>query len=59
MFAPLGKEEVDISKLASEITEEQERTNPNVVKAVCAIEVGTWNIGECTVAIVDHRTVGR
>lgn len=40
VFAPLGKESVDISTLASIITKDEERTNPNVVKAVAAIEEG-------------------
>ncbi|MDV7341190.1 3-deoxy-manno-octulosonate cytidylyltransferase [Terasakiella sp. A23] len=44
VFAPLGKDVVDISTLAAEITEESERTNPNVVKAVCAFEEGA-NVG--------------
>jgi len=44
VFAPLGKEVVDISTLAAEITEPSERTNPNVVKAVCAFEEGA-NVG--------------
>lgn len=40
VFAPLGKEQVDISTLICEITEESERTNPNVVKAVVGLEAG-------------------
>jgi 3-deoxy-manno-octulosonate cytidylyltransferase (CMP-KDO synthetase) len=40
VFAPLGKDVVDISTLASEITEPSERNNPNVVKAVVAFEPG-------------------
>jgi 3-deoxy-manno-octulosonate cytidylyltransferase (CMP-KDO synthetase) len=44
VFAPLGKEVVDISTLAAEITLEEERINPNVVKVVCAIEPGA-NVG--------------
>ncbi len=44
VFAPLGKEVVDISTLAVEITEESERTNPNVVKAVVGFEPGA-NVG--------------
>lgn len=44
VFAPLGKEVVDISTLAAVITEPSERNNPNVVKAVCAIEEGA-NVG--------------
>ena len=34
VLRPLGNRDVDIVTLASEITEEGERTNPNVVKAV-------------------------
>ena len=40
VFAPLGKDVVDISTLAAEITEPAERNNPNVVKAVVAFEPG-------------------
>lgn len=40
VFAPLAKDVVDISTLASEITLEEEKTNPNVVKAVCAFDKG-------------------
>ncbi|GGF68507.1 3-deoxy-manno-octulosonate cytidylyltransferase [Terasakiella brassicae] len=44
VFAPLGKEVVDISTLAVEISEESEKTNPNVVKAVVGFEDGA-NVG--------------
>lgn len=44
VFAPLGKAEVDIATLAAVITEPSERANPNVVKAICAIEEGA-NVG--------------
>ncbi|SCA56439.1 3-deoxy-manno-octulosonate cytidylyltransferase [Candidatus Terasakiella magnetica] len=44
VFAPLGKEVVDISTLAVEISEESERTNPNVVKAIVGFEEGA-NVG--------------
>lgn len=37
---PLGTDEVDIATLAVEITEERERTDPNVVKAVIALGPG-------------------
>ena len=40
VFAPLGKEQVDIATLICEITEESEKTNPNVVKAVVGLEPG-------------------
>jgi len=44
VFAPLGKDVVDISTLAVEITDEAEKTNPNVVKAVVGFEGGA-NVG--------------
>lgn len=44
VFAPLGKEIVDISTLAVEISEESEKINPNVVKAVVGFEDGA-NVG--------------
>jgi len=40
VFAPLGNAEVDIATLACEITEEDERTNPNVVKVVTGLAAG-------------------
>lgn len=40
VFAPLAKDVVDISTLVAEISDAEERTNPNVVKAVCAFEPG-------------------
>lgn len=44
VFAPLGKDTVDIATLACEITLEEERTNPNVVKVVSGLEDGA-NVG--------------
>ena len=44
-LAPLGDEAVDIATLAVEITDEAERTDPNVVKAIAGFQPG--------------RTVGR
>jgi 3-deoxy-manno-octulosonate cytidylyltransferase (CMP-KDO synthetase) len=40
VFAPLENPEVDLSTLVTEITVEDERTNPNVVKAVVALAAG-------------------
>ncbi|MCW8862622.1 MAG: 3-deoxy-manno-octulosonate cytidylyltransferase [Rhodospirillales bacterium] len=40
VFAPLGKDAVDIATLAVAITDEGERTNPNVVKAAISLEHG-------------------
>ncbi|PWC50747.1 3-deoxy-manno-octulosonate cytidylyltransferase [Azospirillum sp. TSA6c] len=39
-FAPLADPEVDIATLVAEITREEERTNPNVVKAVLELPAG-------------------
>lgn len=41
---PLAVEAVDIATLVAEITEDEERTNPNVIKAAVAFEAGN-NIG--------------
>ncbi len=40
VFKPLKTKGVDISTLVTEITEEEERTNPNVVKAVVSMAAG-------------------
>ena len=40
VFAPLADPNVDIATLAAAITREEERTNPNVVKAVAAFGAG-------------------
>lgn len=40
LLAPLADPEVDITTLVAEITDPQERTNPNVVKCVAALEDG-------------------
>lgn len=40
VFAPLERPEVDISTLVVEITDDAERHNPNVVKAVVSLEEG-------------------
>ncbi|KIL97498.1 3-deoxy-manno-octulosonate cytidylyltransferase [Paramagnetospirillum magnetotacticum MS-1] len=40
VFAPLAEPGVDVSTLVTEITVEEERTNPNVVKAVVGFESG-------------------
>jgi 3-deoxy-manno-octulosonate cytidylyltransferase (CMP-KDO synthetase) len=40
VFEPLDRADVDISTLVAEITVEEERTNPNVVKAVCGFADG-------------------
>jgi 3-deoxy-manno-octulosonate cytidylyltransferase (CMP-KDO synthetase) len=40
VLAPLADEAVDIATLVAEITRDEERDNPNVVKAVAAIEAG-------------------
>ncbi len=42
---PLGNSAVDIATLAVEITREEERTNPNVVKAVAAFAPGGLEAG--------------
>ena len=39
-LAPLGEAAVDIATLAAEITRDEERTNPNVVKAVAGFAPG-------------------
>jgi 3-deoxy-manno-octulosonate cytidylyltransferase (CMP-KDO synthetase) len=44
VFAPLGKQVVDLSTLAVEISDEAEKTNPNVVKVVVGFEEGA-NVG--------------
>jgi 3-deoxy-manno-octulosonate cytidylyltransferase (CMP-KDO synthetase) len=41
VFEPLGQPGVDISTLVAEIAIEEERTNPNVVKAVCGFTPGS------------------
>ena len=38
VFDPLSNPKVDIVSLVAEITDEEERTNPNVVKAVCGFK---------------------
>ncbi|MGB0748631.1 MAG: 3-deoxy-manno-octulosonate cytidylyltransferase [Magnetospiraceae bacterium] len=43
-FAPLGKKKVDIATLVAEITDPEEVTNPNVVKAVVSFKGGA-NVG--------------
>ena len=40
VFAPLATDGVDIATLVTEITVEEERTNPNVVKAVVSLAAG-------------------
>lgn len=40
VFAPLAESGVDVSTLVTEITNEEERTNPNVVKAVVGLSPG-------------------
>lgn len=40
VFRPLEDDRVDVSTLVTAITDEAERTNPNVVKAVVALEDG-------------------
>lgn len=40
VFAPLAEPGVDVSTLVTEITNEEERTNPNVVKAVVGLAPG-------------------
>jgi len=40
VFAPLGKEQVDIATLICAITEESEKANPNVVKAIVGLAGG-------------------
>ncbi|MBY0429927.1 MAG: 3-deoxy-manno-octulosonate cytidylyltransferase [Rhodospirillales bacterium] len=40
VFAPLADPAVDLATLVTEITVEEERVNPNVVKAVCGFRTG-------------------
>ncbi|BAE52972.1 3-deoxy-manno-octulosonate cytidylyltransferase [Paramagnetospirillum magneticum] len=40
VFAPLAEPGVDVATLVTEITNEEERTNPNVVKAVVGLRPG-------------------
>ena len=40
VFAPLAEPGVDVATLVTEITNEEERTNPNVVKAVVGLSPG-------------------